>query len=637
MRLSDKTSVKGLRDLVAVQLKEITRSGDPQLVKPHNNKFLAACFLIFLLAIGVRLLTWHDLRLDVWKVQTYVTSDYKYSAYLLARRDFEGFLYDINRMGHPPGYPIFLAGIFKVWGDSDDAIQVVQIVCDSVAVVFVLLIALELFPFGVALIAGILAALSPQFAYHSVLLLPDSLAVLPLVMAVYLIVRALKQPRFWPLFLAGALIGISCWLRANALLMAPFLAICIAFVASRGDRLGFATAFLLGTLMVIAPVTIKNWIVFGKFVPLSLGAGQTLLEGMSDYDTEKQLNIPQTDLGLMRQEAEWYHNPEYALLLFGPDGIKRERMRLARGFSVIRSRPVWFLSVMGRRAISSVKLDRVTLVAPEAPVTHKLESADQLQPVWSLSPNDFPSSGTIASPGASVELVDESRLLRIAGDETKYGNQFVSPLINVKPDRDYVFRLPLKLEEGRVLLKVTEADPNATQQEALAASVIDLVEGVPPAEQALKHVDLPFVSGKNSQVRLVLANNASAPVRPVARMGRIELYELGASAYQWTHFPRLLIRNLQRFFLTAWFLPLTIFGIIALLLTRRFQTLLLLLSVPLYYLIVQSALHTERRYVIAIHYFLTILAALALWQIWRLFKKGIAGIVSRNRGSTSAE
>ena len=80
------------------------------------------------MSLGVRLLTWHDLRLEVWKVQTYVTSDYKYSAYLLARRNFKGFFYDINRMGHPPGYPIVLAGIFKVIGDSDDAIQLIQVV-----------------------------------------------------------------------------------------------------------------------------------------------------------------------------------------------------------------------------------------------------------------------------------------------------------------------------------------------------------------------------------------------------------------------------------------------------------------------------------------------------------------------------
>ena len=62
---------------------------------------------------------------------------------------------------------------------------------------------------------------------------------------------------------------------------------------------------------------------------------------------------------------------EYALLLFGPDGIKRERMRMSRGFAVIRSHPLWFLSVMARRGVDSLRLDRVPLLAAEAPVTQR--------------------------------------------------------------------------------------------------------------------------------------------------------------------------------------------------------------------------------------------------------------------------
>src|SRR5678815_3236173 len=391
-------------------LQKITQSGDPKHTRAYNKQFFLTCVLIFFVSLGVRLLTWHDIHLEVWKVQTYVTSDYKYSAYLLARRNFKGFFYDVNRMGHPPGYPILLAGIFKVIGDSDNAIQLVQVVADSIAAVVVFLIVYELLPFGVAIIAGLMTALSPQFAYHCVLLLPDSVAVLPIILAVYLIVRAHKQQRVLPYVLAGALIGISCWLRANALLMAPFLAVFLMFVWERGRRLRFGAALLAGALIVITPVTIKNWIFFRHFVPLSLGAGQTLLEGIADYDSKKQFNIPQTDLGIMRQEAEWYHRPEYGLLLFGPDGIKRERMRIARGLAVVRSHPIWFLSVMGRRALWSLRLDRVSLVASEAPVSHSLKTADMLDPIWSRSPADMIAEGDVVTREAKVEVDNESRM-----------------------------------------------------------------------------------------------------------------------------------------------------------------------------------------------------------------------------------
>jgi hypothetical protein len=83
-----------------------------------------------------------------------------------------------------------------------------------------------------------------------------------------------------------------------------------------------------------------------------------------------------------------------------------------------------------------------------------------------------------------------------------------------------------------------------------------------------------------------------------------------------------MVRSIQRLFLTAWMLPLSIVGIIALVKARRFQTVFLLLTIPLYYLIVQSALHTERRDVIAIHYFLTIFAAITLWWLFRFVREG---------------
>lgn len=158
---------------------------------------------------------------------------------------------------------------------------------------------------------------------------------------------------------------------------------------------------------------------------------------------------------------------------------------------------------------------------------------------------------------------------------------------------------------------------------ALALLVADVVEGVPPAQQPQQRVEIPFVSAGQTQVHLALANNASNSGRAVVNLGKIELYELGPSRFQWTRYPRFILRSIQRLFLTAWMLPLTIFGIVSLIKARRFQTTFLLLSVPLYYLVVQSALHTERRDVIAIHYFFTIFAAITLWLLFRLVREGV--------------
>jgi hypothetical protein len=261
---------------------------------------------------------------------------------------------------------------------------------------------------------------------------------------------------------AGALIGVSVWLRANSLLLAPFLALLFLLIRKRGARLRPSLLLLGGALLVIAPITIRNAIVYGKFIPVSLGAGQTLIEGIADYNRDGSLGLPQTDIELTRGEAETAQRPEYANSLFTPDGIERDRARLRRGFAVIRAHPIWFAGVMIRRAASMLRLERT----------------------------------------------------------------------------------PLRL-----------------------------------------------------------ASSASGT---------------------WQFLIQAPLRFVQKIFITAIFLPLFLVGVGILVYQRQFQSFAIMLVVPCYYFCAQSALHTEYRYVLVIHYFLFVIAAVAIYSIAREVGKRIA-------------
>ena len=330
--------------------------------------------LIFCTALGVRLLNWQAARHEAFVVQSSVALNYKHLARLIRANGLSS-LYDASSstsnpdlLGHPPGYPILLSFIYRVAPDSDTATQLLQMILDSLSVIVIVLLALELFPAPVGIIAGFLAALAPQFSWNSMLLLPDSLAALPILLAMLLISRSGRltnaaHERFSlvSILAAGALIGVSVWLRANSLLLAPFMTLLFLFIRKRGARLRPALLLVCGALVIIAPITIRNAIVYGKFIPVSLGAGQTLIEGIADYNTDGSLGLPQTDVELTRGEAETFHRPEYANSLFTPDGIQRDRARLARGFAVVRAHPIWFAGVMIRRAASMLRLERTPL------------------------------------------------------------------------------------------------------------------------------------------------------------------------------------------------------------------------------------------------------------------------------------
>jgi 4-amino-4-deoxy-L-arabinose transferase-like glycosyltransferase len=444
------------------ETKPPSHSATAQGISLHNRIIIAG--LIFVSAFGIRLLVWQNKRTELPQVQTRVSENYKHLARLLQQNGPTSFFHsgsttsNPDLLGHPPGYSILLALIYRLAGETDLAAQLFQMICDSVAAVMIFLIAIELLPFGVGILAGFMTAFAPQFSWNSILLLPDTLAALPILVAIYLITSARQRPRWSTILAAGVLIGVSVWFRANALLLVPLL---MPIIFPRGVRIKMGLVLIGGAYLTIAPLTIRNAVVFGRFIPVSLGAGQTLLEGIADYDETGSLGLPTTDMGLIKQEAETHNRPDYGLTLFGPDAIQRDSERLARGFAIIRAHPIWFFTVMIRRAGSMWRLERVPLI-----------SSTNASGVWTLA--------------------------------------------------------------------------------------------------------------------------------------------------------ALVVGGIQKLFITAIILPCVVGGLILLALGRQGSVLAILLGVPVYYFCVQSALHTEYRYVLIIHYFLFVLAAVAIYSIMSWIRHRLA-------------
>src|ERR1051325_2691731 len=195
------------------------------------NRAWLICLTIVCIAFGVRLLQWQNNFLTLDKNMTRLTARYKEEAQFLLAGDLTSFVKgsqsqpDATILTHPPGYPIVIAIIYKISGNSDRALRLFQIACDASAAVLVFLIAARLIPRGAALVAALLAAVAPQLAFHSLLILPDSLTALPLLAAILLIMKAVEDGSVRKMILAGGLIDVSCWLRADSLLLPLFLCV----------------------------------------------------------------------------------------------------------------------------------------------------------------------------------------------------------------------------------------------------------------------------------------------------------------------------------------------------------------------------------------------------------------------------
>jgi hypothetical protein len=580
----------------------------------NSGLFLRAaiCAFIFLLAFSVRSLTWHDTRFEVGKVQSSVAGDYQRVAQLLRQERLPGFfsstssLADLNNLGHPPGYSILIAFVRAIFGSSNAAIQFTQILFDSIAAVLLFLIVLELFSLAPATIAGLFAALSPQLVWNSVLLLPDSLATFPILLGVFLLARSREKPRLAAFVMIGALVGLSCWLRANAMLLAPFFAVAVLLLHGK-KRWRYSLAVTAGALLIVLPLTIRNAIATRHFIPVSLGAGQTLLEGIADYDPNGRFGIPNTDMGIMRQEAEAHQRPEYYGTLFNPDGVQRERARMKRGFGVIASNPVWFASVMVRRAASMTRLERTRLISTDPPISHPLELIESGQPVLWKTPDALSAQGVFMSGQAQTSLISANESwFTLTGDATNYGTQFLSARLTVNRDVDSVITTPVKITTGRMKISI-----KGTSGRVYSQVVVEPLEAVAGDDQPVNEIRMPFVPRHTEEVWLVFSNEASnAP--PIIHIGSVKLYELGPSRFLWTRYPRVVLHQLQRVFVTAVFLPLALIGLGLTIVRKRTVALIILSVVPLYYFSVQSAFHTEYRYVLALNYFLFAFAAVTI-------------------------
>ncbi|HXM35070.1 MAG TPA: glycosyltransferase family 39 protein [Pyrinomonadaceae bacterium] len=573
------------------------------------------CLAIFLVAISVRLLLWQDNRPNLPRIFTGMVEHHKSNAHLLLKGDVTHFVNgpappgDANILTYPPGYPIIMAIIFRLFGDSDTAMRIFQIICDAAAAVLLFLVAAEVLPIKAAVVAGALDALSPQLAYYSLLLLPDSLATVPILLALYFIVRAKKFNSLRAVMAAGAFVGLSCWLRSNALLLAPFLAVVLLIVMPHRRRWPSAAALVAATILVIAPITIRNLVVFHHFIPLSLGAGQMLNVGIGDYDKERKFGLPGTDIETVTSEARAYDRPDYAGSLFGGNGIERDQERTKRGLAVVRSHPGWFAKVVLRRAVSMLRLERVSIVSRAPAPTHGLETAKQMAPVWSKEPTDF--VATNATPTTStISLAARGDAVRIESADLRKVSQIVSFPIAVERNSEYLFRLPVKVEQGNVVINIMSSN----QEEALASTpVLHPLETSAAFGQPTFLVEIPFVNRNGDDVLVVISNDGPRPVQTIAQIGRMELFRLGAASLLWTKYLRLIIHVAQEFFLTAWMLPLALIGILLRKFAGHSRLLIILLAIPLYYLAAQSFLHTEYRYVMAIQHSLFVMVAATLY------------------------
>jgi 4-amino-4-deoxy-L-arabinose transferase-like glycosyltransferase len=193
----------------------------------------------------------------------------------------------------PPGYPVFLAGVYAVaeplgvqrWTVA----RIVQAVVGTIAVALLGVVAWQLWGRRVASIALALGAVFPPAIVLGGSLLNETLlgALTLGAIAAVLADRRAGGSRRW-LALAGVLCGLAVITRSNAPALLLPLAIAVALTGERRlrARIGRAAALAGIALLVVAPWTLRNAMALDAFVPISTQNGAALAGTYNDRSRE---------------------------------------------------------------------------------------------------------------------------------------------------------------------------------------------------------------------------------------------------------------------------------------------------------------------------------------------------------------
>jgi len=328
---------------------------------------------LLLVALGVRVLTLQFMRAHLqdpgwFQIGTFGRFDGQARDILDGRQNIF-WIDDPSRTDlaqYPPAFSALVALIYKLTGHhSVYAVQIVLWVLDLI-LSFVLIggIAFTAFGWRAAVASSFLLGLSPLFAMYAAFPSADMPATWFVLGGNWALLLASKRKSVSWAAGAGVLLGIACWLRVNPLYLCVGWAIALlAFVPATWPlpswpvKVKTGAAVLVGTIVVIAPIAVRNYLVFPDFTPTGGTIGTSLWEGLGETELGQANGFWCSDDKLIEYERKKYAwPPDMQIELQRPDGIRRDRERARESIAFIRPRPIWYLGVMFGRMWSMLKV-----------------------------------------------------------------------------------------------------------------------------------------------------------------------------------------------------------------------------------------------------------------------------------------
>ncbi|OHB71154.1 MAG: hypothetical protein A2W23_00975 [Planctomycetes bacterium RBG_16_43_13] len=191
-----------------------------------------------------------------------------------------------HRATRPPLYPIFFAGHRILFGDALLPIQITQALLGAVSILLIFALTMMIFDdVTIAKISAVITAIYPYFIYFTGLILYETLFISLLLGMMLLLVYGIRRNKLWTVSLSGFICGLIALLHAGHLLFGLFIIPAIILYARHycnNFSIGkVIILFLLFTSIPLIPWTVRNYFIFGRFIPVSTQGGYALADSFA--------------------------------------------------------------------------------------------------------------------------------------------------------------------------------------------------------------------------------------------------------------------------------------------------------------------------------------------------------------------
>jgi tetratricopeptide (TPR) repeat protein len=231
---------------------------------------------------------------------------------LWARQIASGDILGSGPFFRAPFYAYFLAFLYTIFGPSMAAAKIVQHIIGAASCVILFLFVDKYFSRKIAILSGLLSALSWVFIYHEDELLLDSLLVPLSILLIWILISAWERRSNKGFFFAGVVLGLSCITRPNFLAVLPAILLWLILLFRNEPRRALMAfiPLVLGTAILIFPVALRNQVVGHDSVLIASQGGINFYIGNNARADGASATIPEFGPTWQYSDAEYMAQKE---------------------------------------------------------------------------------------------------------------------------------------------------------------------------------------------------------------------------------------------------------------------------------------------------------------------------------------